>query len=164
MTAINSKVELKGSFEPLLKGFSDKTERGILRASLRRTAQQVVLKAARSNLKSVGGSRFAKSVTVKVAVTNRVANAKIGAKKGTPLAKTGHLIEGGTKEHSIVPKKSRVMVGRDGIFYGTKAAHPGTQARPWLNPAFEDNKTPAVAKFGTLIVEEINKAISKGKR
>ena len=40
MTSINANVELKGSFEPLVRGFSDKTERGILRGALRRTAQQ----------------------------------------------------------------------------------------------------------------------------
>lgn len=164
MTSISANVELKGSFEPLVRGFSNKTERGILRASLRRTAQQVILKEARKNLKSVGGKRFAKSVTVKTTVTNKVANAKIGAKKGSALAKIGHLIEGGTRAHAMVPKKARVMVGKDGIFYGTKAQHPGTQARPWLNPALEDNKAPAVARFGAIIVEEIDKAIAKGKR
>ena len=163
--AINSKVELKGSFEPLVKGFSDKTERGILRGTLRRTAQQVVLREARKNLKSVGGKRFARSLTVKTTVTQKVANAKIGAKKGTPLAKIGHLIEGGTRGHTITLKKSRVMVGRkDGIFYGTRAEHPGTRARPWLNPALEDHKGPVVRRFGELIVEEINKAVAKGKR
>lgn len=162
--AINSAVELKGSFEPLVKRFTDKTERGILRGTLRRTAQQVILKAARSNLKGVGGKRFARSLTVKTAVTNRVANAKIGAKKGTALAKVGHLIERGTRAHTVTLKKARVMVGKDGIFYGTRAAHPGTRARPWLNPALEDNKSPVVAKFGELIVEEIAKAIAKGKR
>ena len=162
--AINSNVELKGSFEPLVRGFSDKTERGILRGSLRRAAQQVILKAARGNLKGTGAQRHAKSVTVKTTVTNKVANAKVGAKKGTALAKIGHLIEKGTRSHAITTRDSRVMVGKDGIFYGTKAQHPGTQAKPWLNPALEDNKAPAVAKFGTFIVEEINKAIAKGKR
>jgi len=163
--AVQSNVELKGSFEPLVKGFSDKTERGILRATLRRTAQQVVLKAARANLRSAGGGRFAKSLTVKTTVTNKVANAKIGAKRGSPLAKVGHLIERGTKSHAMTPRRSKVMVGRkDGIFYGTFVEHPGTQAKPWLNPALEDRKVPTVARFGELIVEEINKAVAKGKR
>ena len=162
--AINSNVELKGSFEPLVKGFTDKTERGILRGSLRRTAQQVILKAARANLRAVGGKRYARSLTVKTTVTNKVANAKVGAKKGSVLAKIGHLIERGTRPHTMVPRKARVMVGKDGIFYGTGAEHPGTQAKPWLNPALEDHKTPVFARFRELVVEEINKAIAKGKR
>ena len=163
--AINSNVELKGSFEPLVKRFADKTQRGILRATLRRTAQQVIVKEARANLKSVGGKRFTKGLTVKTTVTNRVANARIGAKQGSLLAKVGHLIERGTKPHTLETSKSRVMVGRkDGIFYGTQARHPGTAAKPWLNPALEERKGPTVQRFGELIVEEIEKAIAKGKR
>ena len=159
-----SRVELKGSFEPLVKGLSDKTERGILRGALRRAAQQVIVKAARANLKAVGGRRFARNVTVKTTVTNQVANARVGAKKGTPLAKVGHLIEKGTRPHTTMPKKSKAMVGKDGIFYVKRARHPGTSAKPWMNPALEDHQGEAVARFGDFMVEEIDKAIAKGKR
>jgi len=159
-----SRVELKGSFEPLVKGLSDKTERGILRGALRRTAQQVIVKAARANLQAVGGSRFARNVTVKTTVTNQVANARVGAKKGTPLSKVGHLIERGTRSHTVMPRKAKVMVGKDGIVYGKRALHPGTGAKPWLNPALEDHQAEAVARFGDFVTEEIDKAIAKGKR
>jgi len=161
---MGAKVELKGSFEPLLKGFTNKTERGILRGTLRRTAQQVILKAAKANLKDVGARRYVKNLTVKTSVTNQVAGARIGAKKGSPLGKIGHLIEGGTRPHLLRPKSAQVMVSKDGIFRGRSAMHPGTRSRPWLNPALNDNIRQAVTRFGQLIVEEIDKAIAKGKR
>jgi len=174
---IESAVIVNGSFEPLIKGFTDKTQRGILRASLRRAAQQTVLKAARANVRKVAGGKHAKSVVAKSTATNKVAFAKIGAKRETDWSKIGHLFEFGTKSHLMQagrtgsatrtrPKSGkRVMVGRkDGIVYGTKALHPGMRARPWMVPAWALMKRPAVAKFGTFIVEEINKAIAKGKR
>ena len=164
MATIESGVTLKGSFEPLVKGFTDKTERGILRGSLRRTARQVLVKGARSNLRAAGGGRFAKDITVKTKVTNKVAWATVGAKAGSVLAKVGHLIERGTRGHAMRAKNARAMVTKDGIFIGSRANHPGTQAKPWLNPALSDNKGKAVLVFGQNLVLEIEKAVAKGKR
>ena len=165
MTNLGNGVELTGSFEPLVKGFTDKTERGILRGALRRTGQQVTVKEARNNLRSINAARHTKSVTVKTSVTNFRATAKIGAKKRTTLAKIGHLLEKGTRGHPVRVKNARVMVGRrDGIVYGTAVSHPGAKKQPWMNPALEDHILRTVDKFGELIVQEIDKAIAKGKR
>ena len=164
MTTKNG-VALEGSFEPLVRGFTDKTERGILRGALRRTGQQVTVKEARNNLRSIGANRHAKSVTVKTSVTNLVAKARIGAKRGTVLAKIGHLLEKGTRSHTIRPRRAKALVGkRDGIFYGTRVSHPGARAQPWMNPALEDHVPRTVSKFTALVVEEIDKAVAKGKR
>ena len=156
-------VKLSGGFESLVKGFSDKSERGILRGSLRRTAQQVLVKAAKKNLQGIKAGRHKKSVTVKTTVTPQVAKATVGAKKGTSLAKLGHLFERGTRPHTIRIKDRKVLVA-NGIFMGRSVEHPGTRPRPWLNPALEDNTQQAVAKFGELIVEEVKKAAAKGKK
>jgi len=160
----NDIVQLEGSFEPLIKGLTDKTQRGILRGSLRKTARAVLVKAARRNLRLANGRRFAKDVTVKTKVTNTQALAVVGAKKGSPLSKIGHLIEKGTRPHEIAVKRAKSMVTRDGIFIGRRASHPGTQAKPWLNPALRDNKVKAVADFGKNLVIEIDRAVRKGKR
>lgn len=162
---VKTTVDLRGSFEPLVKGFTDKTERGILRGALRRTSQQVIAKAARKNLKVSGGARHTKAVTVKTSVTNQQATARTGAKRGTPLAKIGHLIEGGAAPHIVRAKRAKVMIGRkDGIFYGRRVKHPGRPAKPWMNPALEDNVSEVTERFGQLIREEIDKAVEKGKR
>jgi len=160
----NDIVQLEGSFEPLIKGLTDKTQRGILRGSLRKTARAVIVKAARGNLRRANGQRFAKDVTVKTKVTNTQAFAVVGAKRGTPLSKVGHLIEKGTRPHEIGVKRAKAMVTRDGIFIGRRASHPGTQAKPWMNPALKENKTRAVADFGRNLTTEIESAVRKGKR
>ena len=165
MAGINAQVSLKGSFEPMIKGFSDKSQRGIIRGALRRTAQQTVLKAAKKNLISVGGGKYKKGLTVKTSVTNTKAEARIGGKRGTEIGRLGHLIERETDPHVIRVRRKGVMVGRkDGIFYGAVAQHPGTRARPWLNPAMDDNRGKVMDKFGDLVREEIAKAVAKGKR
>ncbi len=157
-------VIIDGSFEPLIAGLTDKSQRGILRKSLRRAAQQTVLKEARKNVRRIAGAKHAKSLTAKSSATNFKAEARIGAKKGTTFAKIGHLLEKGTQPH-VVRAKGRVMVGRkDGIVYGRVVRNPGARAKPWLAPAWEEEKRPAVAKFEVFIVEEFDKAIAKGKR
>ena len=160
----NDIVQLKGSFEPLIKGFTDKTQRGILRGSLRKTARSVLVKAARRNLRKANGQRFARDVTVKTRVRNKQAFAVVGAKRGTPLSKVGHLIEKGTRPHEIGVKRAKSMVTRDGIFIGRRASHPGTQAKPWMNPALRDNEAKVVTDFGKNLVTEIDRAVRKGRR
>ncbi len=157
-------VIIDGSFEPLIAGLTDKTQRGILRKSLRRAAQQTVLKEARKNVRRIAGAKHAKSLTAKSSATNFQAFAKIGSKKGTVFSKIGHLLEKGTQPHTV-RAKGRVMVGRkDGIIYGRTVRNPGARKKPWLAPAWEKEKRPAVDKFGVFIVQEIDKAIAKGKR
>ena len=172
----NQHVIIDGSFEPLIKGLTDKTQRGILRASLRRAAQQTVLKETRKNVQKIAGGKHAKALVAKSSATNFRAFARIGAKKGTNWFKIGHLVENGTKAHIVESKtdvstistrrtRKKVMVGRkDGIIYGTRVRHPGARARPWLVPAWALMKRPAVDKFGQFIVEELDKAVAKGKR
>ena len=100
----------------------------------------------------------------KSSATNFKAEARIGAKRKSRWGKIGHLMEKGTKSH-IVRAKGRVMVGRkDGIIYGRVVRNPGARPIPWLAPAWEKEKRPAVDKFGQFIVEEIDKAVAKGKR
>lgn len=170
-------VIIDGSFEPLLKGLSDKSQRGILRKSLRRAAQQTVLKEARANVRRIAGAQHAKAVVAKSTATNKTAFAKIGAKKETNWFNIGHLLEFGTKPHIMQAGRTgpatrsrprsgkKLMVGRtNGIIYGTKVFHPGSIPKRWLLPAWARKKSAAVDKFGQFIVEEIDKAIAKGKR
>ena len=164
MAAIETSVSLKSAIPNLRARVTDKTERGILRGSLRKTARSVVVPAAKTNLRAVNGKRFVKDLTVKTKVTAKVAFAVVGAKKGSALSKIGHLIEKGTRTHVTQTKQKKAMVTRDGIFIGKRANHPGTQARPWLNPALKDNTTKALLVFGQNLVVEFDRAIAKGKR
>lgn len=162
--AIETSVSLKSAIPNLRARVSDKTERGILRGSLRKTARSVLVKAAKNNLRSANGRRFVKDLIVKTKVTGKVAFALVGAKKGSTLSKIGHLIERGTKGHSIAPTRKKAMVTRDGIFIGKRANHPGTQAKPWLTPALKDNRTRVLTVFGQNLLIEFDRAIAKGKK
>jgi hypothetical protein len=164
MAAIETSVSLKSAIPDLRGRVSDKTERGILRGSLRKTARSVLVKAAKNNLRLANGRRFVKDLTVKTKVTAKVAFALVGAKKGSTLSKIGHLFEGGTKPHIVRARRKKAMVTRDGIFIGKRANHPGTQAKPWLNPALKDNRTKALMVFGQNLLIEFDRAIAKGKR
>ena len=151
-------VIIESNFEDLLRGLSDKSQRGILRKSLRRAAQQTVLKEARKNVRAIAGSTDAKAVVVKSTATNQKADARIGAKKRSRWGKIGHLMEKGTRAHTVRVKRAGVMVGRkDGIIYGTVVRNPGAKANPWMAPAWAAQKRPAVVKFGQFIKEEIDK-------
>ncbi len=176
-SAIESKVTVIGSFEPLIKRMSDKSQRGILRASLRRAMRQSVLKEAKSNVKKVAGSKHSKSLKVLSKATNQKAEARMGADRETDWAKIGHLFENGTKPHTAEagrtgpatrtrPKSGKkLMVGRkDGEIYGKSVNNPGMRARPWLAPAWALKKMNAVEMFGLFVIEELEKAISKGKK
>ncbi len=162
--AIETSVSLKSAIPNLRARVTDKTERGILRGSLRKTARSVVVKAAKNNLRTANGRRFVKDLTVKTKVTARVAFALVGAKKGSTLAKVGHLIEKGTRGHQTQATRKKAMVTRDGIFIGKRANHPGTQAKPWLNPALKDNLSRALGVFGQNLLIEFDRAIAKGKK
>lgn len=173
----STEVITQSSFESLIKKFSDKTQRGILRSALRRAMQQTVLKEARKNVRKVAGSKHAKALVAKSSTARGGAVAKMGAKKQTDWSKIGHLVEFGTKPHIMEAGRTgpatrsrpgsgkKLMVGRkDGIIYGKRVNHPGARAKPWLVPAWAKMRKPAVAKFGDFIVEEIDKAVAKGKR
>ncbi len=164
MAAIDTTVSLKSSIPNLRARFSDKTERGILRGALRKTARSVLVKAAKTNIRNANGRRFAKDITVKTKVTNRVATALVGAKKGTVLAKVGHLIEGGTRGHVVEAKSKKSMKTKDGIFIGKRANHPGTSPHPWLTPALKVIRNNAVTVFGNNVQGVIVRAVKKGKR
>lgn len=60
-----------------------------------------------------------------------------------------HLLEFGTKAHIILPKKKKVMA-IDTMGYRSfrkRVAHPGSRARPFARPAFEDEKPNLIRKL-----------------
>ena len=59
---------------------------------------------------------------------------------------TAHLIEGGTKPHTITIGKFSVR-------------HPGTTAKPFLEPALERNETQVVAVHRSVLRQEILTAV-----
>lgn len=52
--------------------------------------------------------------------------------KGTGLA---NIFEKGAKRHPIEPKKKQAMKTKDGRFFRGKIDHPGSDPKPYINPA-----------------------------
>jgi len=56
-------------------------------------------------------------------------------------------VEFGTGPHEIVAKNKKVLANKKkGIIFGRKVKHPGSQPRPYMRPAFENNRR-RVAEF-----------------
>ena len=50
-------------------------------------------------------------------------------------------VEYGSGPHEIVAKNKKVLANKKkGIIFGRRVKHPGSQPRPYLRPAFENNK------------------------
>ena len=56
-------------------------------------------------------------------------------------------VEFGTGPHEIVAKNKKVLANKKkGIIFGKKVKHPGSKPRPYMRPAFENNRR-RVAEF-----------------
>lgn len=64
-----------------------------------------------------------------------------------------HLLEFGTKAHVIVPSKSKKAMAIGGASamgpnkFASKVHHPGTAAKPWLFPAWEEERPHYVERL-----------------
>ena len=56
-------------------------------------------------------------------------------------------VEFGTGPHEIVAKNKKVLANKKkGIIFGRKVRHPGSEPKPFMRPAFENNRR-RVAEF-----------------
>lgn len=59
-------------------------------------------------------------------------NKRVGGVRRSSIA---HLIEGGTKPHTLTPKRASVLRFRDG--FAKSVDHPGTRGQPFMEPALD---------------------------
>ena len=130
-------------------------------------AVRPIIQTAKANVRPYS-TTVSKSVGVKRKKLRRVINvAIIGPRYGESVASTktqinpitgeettrthkpwltGHLIEGGTKAHDIhLPGRNLTI------------KHPGTTARPWMEPAFKEKSDASRAIYAKVLREEIAK-------
>lgn len=75
----------------------------------------------------------------------------------------GHLVEFGTKPHTIVAKKKKVLANRELAntlafdVFGRKVNHPGAKPNPFMEPAFNDVK----GQIEPTIIAALQKAVKK---
>jgi HK97 gp10 family phage protein len=79
--------------------------------------------------------------------------ASVGAFNGAFYA---NFIEKGTKRHVIKPKGRRKVLSFGGKSVAS-VVHPGTNARPFIEPAFKASQDEAIKQAGKVIMRELIK-------
>jgi HK97 gp10 family phage protein len=161
---------LQRDLAKLGKAAQGQTLRGALRAGV-----SPIAKAIQRDSPS---KRVRKAIIVKVSGRGLLAEARIGAKKGTFGGGLLHLIEDGTKGHTIRAKGGKVLAvpmsltskGRGrraraqvnaGTVFGAVVHHPGTRARPFFRKALSENRAEFQRKFASAFKQILTKQQTK---
>lgn len=126
--------ELNKFFDQLPVKLRVNVMRGALRAGAR-----PILRSARSKIHSVSGE-LARGLQVSTNLEGRVAKARIRAR-----GKHGYIarwVEYGTKAHWILARIAKALAVGGGFL--TRVRHPGSQAKPFMRPALDEQAGAAV--------------------
>ena len=134
-----STVHVKGLAElgRALQRFDEKMRKRLVRGALRAGARIIELRA--ESIVPVKSGKLKRSIRIstKQRGTLVIASVKAGAtgKKGDAFY--GHMVERGTRPHSLRPKLRKAIRFADGSFARGRIEHPGAKADPFLNPALQ---------------------------
>ena len=123
-----------------------KIERNVLRGALR-SGMKVVLPLSPSKIHSVSGE-LAKGL--KIGTRARGGKVTSNLKATGPHRSIAHLVEYGTKAHTITPKSEKGWLSFLGVF-AKKIEHPGARSKPFLRPALDAQAQAAVIAAGEYI-------------
>lgn len=128
-----------------------------------RKAWTRVNKAAKRNAKSIGDKHsLSKSLAIKVKTYTRSGSvvAVVGPRfnyksktTGLPVWPLAHLFEFGVDPHEISAKDSKILsninnpAGEEIEVFGASVTHPGIEAQPFMRPAYDSEKSPALQVF-----------------
>ena len=120
-----------------------------------------MLQSAKSRV-SVDTGTLRDALTAKVDSQGLRAEVGIRGKRAQRKAFHGVFVEFGTRPHSL-KKGSRSKKGRSAERLANQSGgmHPGMPARPFLHPAFEENKKDGLAKVRAAVQEAIRRAAEK---
>jgi HK97 gp10 family phage protein len=146
-----------------VKKLSDKVQKQVLNKAARAGAR-VVQKRAKSlaPVKSGALRRAIRVVTLKMPKGQAKAAVTIKSGKGEKReAFYAHFVEFGTRKHAIGrgSVKTQTRTGRPGQQRG--AIHPGTTAKPFMRPAFDETEREQLDAIGDTLAKEIIKAHDK---
>ena len=132
-----------------LQGLSARIEQNILRGSLR-AGQKEILEAAKSRVPVASGALRA-SLKIKTSSKRGVVSARLVA--GSKTAYYAHMVEFGTAQHFIKPKRARSL-----FFAGLAREvvdHPGAAAHPFMRPAFDEAQGKALESMRAYIARRL---------
>lgn len=146
-----SDIQITGLVElnALLQTLPAKVEAKILRQGLR-AGQKEILEAAKSRVPVASGALRA-SLKIKTSSKRGVVSARLVA--GSKTAYYAHMVEFGTAQHFIKPKRARSL-----FFAGLARKvvdHPGARAKPFLRPAFDEAQGKALESMRAYIARRL---------
>lgn len=150
-------IEITGLAElhSTLQQLPAKIEANVLRGALR-AGQKEILEAAKANVPIKSG---ALRDSLKIKTSNRQGKVTATLVAGKKKVFYAHLVEFGTAQHFIKPKKAKSL-----FFAGLARQvvdHPGASAQPFMRPAFDAAQEKALSAFRQYLEQRIPKEIAK---
>lgn len=133
----------------LLQQLPAKIEANVLRGALR-AGQKEILEAAKANVPVQSGDLRA-SLRIKTRSKKGEVSATLVA--GNKKAYYAHMVEFGTAQHFIKPKRARSL-----FFAGLARKvvdHPGAAAHPFMRPAFDEAQGKALESMRAYIARRL---------
>ncbi len=159
MTTFDFKFDGVKEFEKNVKKLGGKVAKKVVRASLKKGGT-VIIKEAKNNLPAEYDTlRRSIRSAFRKPKTSFYQTLKIGFTTGRDAKYNGwyaHIVEGGSDAHTIKSKTGKVITAGDDT-YAKKVNHPGTPARPFLRPAFDNKASAALRKFTDSLWQGIKK-------
>jgi len=163
MSAFDVKFSGVKEFEKQIKKLTGKAAKKVLKSSLKKGAS-VIVKEARRNLPSQYRTlKKALRSSFRRPKTQFYQTVKIGFTVGGSAKYDGwyaHIVEGGSKAHAINAKTGKMLSIGNGNFAGS-VNHPGTPARPFLRPAFDNKSRTATSVFTEQLWKGIRLSLKK---
>lgn len=133
-----------------------RVEANLIRGALRAAAKPI-LEDARSNVPSHSGKLKA-SLRITSAIKKNAGEIFAQVKAGNKTAYYAHMVEYGTKHHTI---KGPVVIGGHVL---TNIEHPGAGPKPFMRPAFDRSGQASVDAYAAYMARNIDKAIEKNQQ
>lgn len=140
------------ALDALLASLPVKLETNVMRGALRAGAR-VYLNEVKQNIPEASGDlRKSARITTR---KGRDGQVSASVKVGNRQAFYAHMVEFGTRAHTIAPKAKAMQIG--GQFVAGAVEHPGTRPHPFMRPAADAKFTEAVAAVQAQIRKRLTK-------
>lgn len=128
------------ALDALLQTLPAKMETNVMRSALRAGAAVYLAEVKQNIPVQQGYLRQSARITTR---KSRDGQVSASVKVGNHLAFYAHMVEYGTRPHTIAPKRSAMQIG--GQFVAGTVEHPGARPRPFMRPAADAQFSAAVA-------------------
>jgi HK97 gp10 family phage protein len=151
MSARDEVIGGGAELDNLLQTLPVKVHRNVNRAALRAGAAVYLEEVKRTIPKRSGLLVQSARITTRAKGGETSASVKVGNSK----AWYAHLVEFGTRPHTIRPKANGAM--RFGSVTTREVQHPGTRPQPFMRPAADSKFNEAVRAYGVKLRDRLTK-------